>query len=56
VVEVHLSDIHQREPFRRNSMISDIVAKTIMGLGDRGYAEALQFLADTLRNRSQVCA
>lgn len=56
VVEVHLSDIYQREPFRRISLISDIVAKTVMGLGDKGYAEALQFLADMLRNRSQVCA
>jgi 3-dehydroquinate dehydratase-2 len=54
VVEVHLSDIHQRESFRRNSMISDIVAKTIMGLGHKGYAEALQFLGDTLRTISEI--
>lgn len=40
-VEVHLSNIHAREPFRRHSYFSDIAAGTICGLGSRGYELAL---------------
>jgi 3-dehydroquinate dehydratase-2 len=41
-VEVHLSNIHAREPFRRHSYFSDLAAATICGLGSRGYELALQ--------------
>jgi 3-dehydroquinate dehydratase-2 len=40
-VEVHLSNIHAREPFRRHSYFSDLAAGTICGLGSRGYELAL---------------
>lgn len=43
-VEVHLSNIHAREPFRRHSYFSDLAAGTICGLGSQGYELALQFL------------
>jgi 3-dehydroquinate dehydratase-2 len=43
-VEVHLSNIHAREPFRRHSYLSDLAAGTICGLGSLGYDLALQFV------------
>ena len=43
-VEVHLSNIHAREPFRRQSYFSELALGTIGGLGSRGYELALQFL------------
>jgi len=42
-IEVHLSNIYSREPFRRNSYFSDLAVGTICGLGSRGYDLALQF-------------
>jgi len=43
-IEVHLSNIHAREPFRRHSYFSDQAAGTICGLGSRGYELALEFV------------
>ena len=43
-VEVHLSNIHAREPFRRHSYFSDLASGTICGLGSHGYELALQFI------------
>jgi 3-dehydroquinate dehydratase-2 len=43
-VEVHLSNIYAREPFRRHSYFSDIAVGTICGLGSRGYDLALQYV------------
>ena len=43
-IEVHLSNIHAREPFRRHSYFSDQAAGTICGLGSRGYELALQYI------------
>jgi 3-dehydroquinate dehydratase-2 len=43
-IEVHLSNIHAREPFRRHSYFSDIAAGIICGLGSRGYLVALQHI------------
>jgi len=42
-LEVHLSNIYSREPFRRYSYFSDLATGTICGLGSRGYEFALQF-------------
>jgi 3-dehydroquinate dehydratase II len=44
VVEVHLSDIHAREDWRRNTVIEDIAAHRVIGKGPDGYKEALEFL------------
>lgn len=41
-VEVHISDVLNREPFRANLVISDVCAKTIIGKGINGYLEALK--------------
>ncbi len=45
VVEVHLSNIEQREEWRRLSVIADLATKRVMGKGPEGYREALEFLA-----------
>ncbi len=45
VVEVHLSDVEQREEWRRHSVIADLAASRVVGKGPEGYREALEFLA-----------
>lgn len=52
-VEVHLSDIQSREEFRRHSYISPACLKTIAGKGFAGYAEAIAFLAEYIRNKKR---
>ena len=44
VVEVHISDISKREPFRRVSLLTDVCAHSIIGKGTKGYEEAVQYL------------
>ncbi len=41
-IEVHLSNVHAREPFRRQSYFSDLAAGVISGLGAVGYELAMQ--------------
>lgn len=48
-VEVHLSNIHAREPFRRHSYLSDIAAGVICGLGSHGYRLALDYALNRIR-------
>jgi 3-dehydroquinate dehydratase-2 len=45
LVEVHLSNVHAREPFRHTSYLSDIAAAVVVGMGLEGYAAALRYLA-----------
>lgn len=45
VIEVHLSNIHKREPFRHHSYIANIATAQITGLGESGYLFALEALA-----------
>jgi 3-dehydroquinate dehydratase-2 len=40
-IEVHLSNVHAREPFRRHSYLSDVAVGVIAGLGAQGYELAL---------------
>jgi 3-dehydroquinate dehydratase II len=40
-IEVHLSNVHAREPFRHHSYFSDVAAGVIVGLGAMGYSLAL---------------
>jgi 3-dehydroquinate dehydratase-2 len=47
-IEVHVSNIHKREPFRHHSYLSDIADGVIVGLGVGGYALALTAAAERL--------
>jgi len=44
VVEVHISDITKREPFRLHSLLTDVCAYSIIGKGTKGYEEAVKYL------------
>jgi 3-dehydroquinate dehydratase-2 len=48
-VEVHLSNVHAREPFRHRSYFSDLAVGTICGLGSAGYRFALEFALSRLK-------
>ena len=45
-IEVHLSNVYAREPFRHHSFFSDLAIGVISGFGSAGYDYALQFLLD----------
>jgi len=45
IVEVHLSNIEQREEWRRHSVIADLMALRVIGKGPDGYREALEYLS-----------
>ena len=46
VVEVHLSNILEREEWRRRSVIEDVVAERVIGKGPEGYRDALAYLVE----------
>jgi 3-dehydroquinate dehydratase II len=48
-IEVHLSNIYSREPFRHHSYFSDLAVGVICGLGSRGYEFALEFALQTTK-------
>ncbi|MBT8413388.1 MAG: type II 3-dehydroquinate dehydratase [Boseongicola sp.] len=48
VVEVHISNIHAREPFRHHSYITPAAVGMISGMGIQGYALAVRALAEHL--------
>lgn len=50
IVEVHLSNVHAREEFRRHSVISPITVGQIVGFGGDGYVLAMQALAKLMRD------
>ena len=50
-IEVHLSNVHAREPFRKHSYFSDIAEGVICGLGATGYELALQAAHQSLLER-----
>lgn len=52
-IEVHLSNIHAREPFRQKSYFSDIAQGVICGLGSKGYELALLAAVDRLQHPPQ---
>jgi 3-dehydroquinate dehydratase-2 len=49
--EVHISNIHAREQFRRESLVSDIASGVVMGFGPVGYKLALMGARDELASR-----
>jgi 3-dehydroquinate dehydratase-2 len=52
IIEVHLSNIHRREPFRHHSYVSRIARGVIVGLGGHGYELALDAMARLLSEDS----
>lgn len=44
VVEVHISDITKREPFRQVSLLTDVCAQSIIGVGTDCYAQAVKWI------------
>ena len=46
IIEVHLSNVHAREPFRHQSFIAPICVGQVAGLGWRGYLHALEALVE----------
>ena len=51
VVEVHISDIGKREPFRHHTYLKDVTAHQVIGKGVAGYEEALRWLLDSAHRR-----
>ena len=52
VIEVHLSNIYRREPFRRQSLTAEVAVGVVSGLGIQGYVLAVQAVAAILAGRS----
>ncbi len=50
-IEVHLSNVHSREPFRKNSYFSDIAVGVIAGLGSMGYEFAYRYAVSYLQDK-----
>lgn len=48
-IEIHLSNVYKREPFRRHSYFSDLAVGVISGLGAKGYELALDFAVQQLK-------
>jgi 3-dehydroquinate dehydratase-2 len=55
-VEIHLSDVASREPWRRTSVIRELCFATVSGEGPDGYGRALGLVREQLEGRSAVTA
>ena len=53
VIEVHLSNIHRREPYRHHSYVSKGATGIVMGLGAQGYLRAVDAIAEILSSKSR---
>lgn len=49
-VEIHVSNVYAREPFRHTSMLADLAVGLVVGMGPFGYELALRGLVDHLRS------
>jgi 3-dehydroquinate dehydratase II len=56
VIEVHLSNIHRRELWRRHSIIGEAARGSVMGLGWRSYTAALRALVELVREETPEAA
>jgi len=53
-VEVHCTNIFKREPFRRHSLIADVVDGQVVGFGNESYYLGLRALIDTLQRKRET--
>ena len=53
IVEVHLSNIHSREEWRRKSVIEELAKTQISGLGWQGYVDAVDYLVALLKKKKK---
>ncbi len=51
ILEVHISNVHKREPFRHHSYVSAIASGVIAGFGTQGYQLALQRMARLIEQK-----
>ncbi|MDX2201206.1 MAG: type II 3-dehydroquinate dehydratase [Hyphomicrobiaceae bacterium] len=56
VIELHLSNIHRREPFRHHSYVAAAATGIICGFGAKGYELAVEAMADLLQRKAAVPA
>ena len=54
IIDVHVSNIHAREPFRRQSFVSQVARGAIVGLGPLGYLLALDAAAQFAKNAGKA--
>lgn len=52
IIEVHISNVHKREPFRHHSYVSGVASGVIAGFGTQGYLFAVQRMAQLLADTS----
>ncbi len=53
-VEVHLSNIYKREPFRKESLISDVVQGQVIGFGPKSYELGLEALIQIIERQQRI--
>lgn len=51
IIEVHISNVHKREPFRHHSYVSGVASGVIAGFGTQGYSLALRRLAKLIDDK-----
>lgn len=56
IIEVHISNVHKREPFRHHSYVSGVASGVIAGFGTQGYLFAIQRMAKLVREHEAVGA
>jgi len=56
IIEVHISNVHKREPFRHHSYVSGVASGVIAGFGTQGYLFAIQRMAKLLQEQAAAGA
>ena len=52
IVELHISNIHRREPIYHNSLVSKVATAVIAGLGPEGYGVAVRAISDMIARKA----
>ena len=53
IVELHISNIHRREPMYRNSLVSQAATAVIVGLGAKGYPAAVAAMLELIERKAK---